>query len=183
MNDEIWEILSKRWSLRILKSLELNNAIRFNELKQSVHGLSSNVLSDRLDELEKWGLVQKIITKEGTSHIGYVLDEKCRKLKEILLNLDEWISSLKVNDITQNKKFENSTISKQLLELLQNEVTKTEFNFIKDKLLFSLGIDSSELFMNFDQTKNVILELYGEERGNNILKKLNDKIKSLQMDH
>lgn len=59
----MWDLLSKRWNLRILKSLEIKTVMRFNELKQSIHGISANVLSERLDELEIIGLVKKSPTK------------------------------------------------------------------------------------------------------------------------
>src|SRR5690242_1504079 len=91
--NEMWVILSRRWNLQILKYLEVETAIRFNELKQSVHGISANVLSERLNELEKLGLIKKVISNKSTLHVGYLLDEKCKDLKKIILNLDEWISS------------------------------------------------------------------------------------------
>ena len=37
----IWEVLGRRWSLLILKNLCNKEAIRFNELKRSLSGISS----------------------------------------------------------------------------------------------------------------------------------------------
>ena len=45
---DIWNVLSRRWSLLILKNLSIKNVVRFNELKRSLKGISSTVLSDRL---------------------------------------------------------------------------------------------------------------------------------------
>ena len=70
INADMWELLSKRWNLRILKSLDIKTIMRFNELKQSISGISANVLSERLDELERIGLVKKIIPKETAQEIG-----------------------------------------------------------------------------------------------------------------
>ncbi len=178
VSEEIWDIMNKRWNLRILKSLELKTVIRFNELKQSIAGISSNVLSDKLDELENIGLVKRIVSNDTSVHMGYVLNEKCEKLKNILLELDEWISLYKPNNVTQIKT-SNDSLANQLIELLRNEITETEFNFIKDKLLFLFGVDSSDLPTNFNKLQNIIMELYGDEEGNKILKKLNELMKSI----
>jgi DNA-binding HxlR family transcriptional regulator len=47
---DIWDVLSRRWSLLILKNISSKNVIRFNELKRSLKGISNTVLSDRLSE-------------------------------------------------------------------------------------------------------------------------------------
>ena len=60
----VWEVLGKRWSLLILKSYCEKEVIRFNELKRALTGISSTVLSDRLLELEREGLISKKIYPE-----------------------------------------------------------------------------------------------------------------------
>lgn len=180
MTEDLWDILGKRWNLRILKFLELTHSMRFNELKQSVHGISANVLSDRLDELEKLGLVKRIVTNETSSH-GYIINEKCSDLKKILLSLDDWISQWSMNYSLQNNRPDISTLTKQILELLKTQISKTEFNFINDKLLFTSEIGTHDLASNFSKLESIILELYGDETGNNILKNLKDRMKSLQI--
>lgn len=174
--DEIWTILSKRWNLKIIKYLELETAIRFNELKQSIHGISANVLSDRLDELEKLGLVKRIVSDKTPLHVGYMLDERCRNLKKIVLDLDEWVSSYQLSDVGQFDVSKNSILSNQILESLKNEITETEFNFIKDKLSLSFGIDQSNLIVSLEKLKNILQELYGDQVGNKIFDKINMRI-------
>jgi DNA-binding HxlR family transcriptional regulator len=55
----IWDVLGRRWSLLILKNLSSKNVVRFNELKRNRKDISNTVLSDRLSELEKEGLITK----------------------------------------------------------------------------------------------------------------------------
>ena len=55
----IYDVLDRRWSLLILKNLSIKKVVRFNELKRSLKGISSTVLSDRLSELEQEGLITK----------------------------------------------------------------------------------------------------------------------------
>ena len=159
--EKLWNVFSKRWNLRILKSLDLATPMRFNELKQSIHGISANLLSERLDELEKLELVKRIVRNDTPTHVGYVLNDKCKNLKKILLDLDNWVSLYYTNVANKISELNNSDLSKQLFRILQNEIKETEIQFIKDKLLFSNTDGSIDLVTNFDKLKNIILELYG----------------------
>src|ERR687889_462552 len=68
---DVWELLGRRWSLHILKNLKTKEVIRFNELKRSLAGISSTVLSERLLELEREGLVTKKIYPEVPPRVEY----------------------------------------------------------------------------------------------------------------
>ena len=178
--ENIWGLLSKRWNLRILKSLELKNTIRFNELRELIPGISANVLSERLDELEKFQLVKRTLSNEQSQHIGYLLNERCENLKKILTQLDDWILSQHANHNSYDDAT-NSVTSKQIMELLKNEITETEFNFIKDKLFYLHGVNPSHLITNFQNLKDIIIELFGNERANQLIAKLDVHLKSLNM--
>ena len=86
----IWNVLSRRWSLLILRNLSSKNVIRFNELKRNLKGISSTVLSDRLSELEQEGLVTKKIYPEIPIKVEYRLTNKAKDLELILENLSKW---------------------------------------------------------------------------------------------
>jgi DNA-binding HxlR family transcriptional regulator len=86
----IWDILSRRWSLLILRNLSSRKVIRFNELKRNLKGISSTVLSDRLAELEQEGLITKKIYPEIPIKVEYRLTNKAKDLELILENLSKW---------------------------------------------------------------------------------------------
>ena len=86
----IWDVLGRRWSLLILKNLSSKNVVRFNELKRSLKDISSTVLSDRLSELEKEGLIAKKIYPEIPLRVEYRLTTKAKDLEPILQSLDRW---------------------------------------------------------------------------------------------
>jgi DNA-binding HxlR family transcriptional regulator len=86
----IWEVLGKRWSLLILKNLSTKEVIRFNELKKSLNGISSTVLSERLLDLERNGLVRKKIYAEVPPRVEYSLTMQARELETILKELSRW---------------------------------------------------------------------------------------------
>ena len=86
----IWDVLSRRWSLLVLKNLSTKNVIRFNELKRSLKDISNTVLSDRLSELGREGLINKKIYPEIPLKVEYRLTTKAKDLESILQSLDRW---------------------------------------------------------------------------------------------
>jgi DNA-binding HxlR family transcriptional regulator len=94
----IWEVLGKRWSLLILKNLSTKEVIRFNELKKVLSGISSTVLSERLLELEREGLVSKKIYPEIPPKVEYSLTRRAKELEVILKELGRWVSRWKVSE-------------------------------------------------------------------------------------
>jgi DNA-binding HxlR family transcriptional regulator len=86
----IWEVLGKRWSLLILKNFCTKDVIRFNELKRSLSGISSTVLSDRLLDLEREGLLSKKIYPEIPPKVEYRMTPQARELVSIINELRKW---------------------------------------------------------------------------------------------
>ena len=87
--DNMWEVLG-RWALLILKNLHTKEAIRFNELKRALTGISSTVLAARLLEMERKGLISKKIYPEIPPRVEYRLTARTRELGIILKDLGEW---------------------------------------------------------------------------------------------
>lgn len=83
----LWEVLGRKWALLILKNLNTREAIRFNELKRIMPGISSTVLADRLLELEREGLISKRIYPEIPPKVEYRLTVRAGELGVILKEL------------------------------------------------------------------------------------------------
>lgn len=92
---DIWEVLGKRWSLLIIKNLSTKETIRFNELKRALAGISSTVLSERLLELEREGLVTKKIYPEVPPRVEYSLTVQAKELEMIIKELARWVGRWK----------------------------------------------------------------------------------------
>lgn len=88
--EDVWGVLGKAWSLLVLKNLSTKDAVRFNELKRLLSGISSTVLADRLQELEREGLVSKKIYAEVPPRVEYSLTRQARELESILDQLGRW---------------------------------------------------------------------------------------------
>ncbi|MGD9932087.1 MAG: winged helix-turn-helix transcriptional regulator [Dehalococcoidia bacterium] len=76
------EILGERWSLMIIRDL-LTGSTRFNDLARGLPGLSRTLLSRRLRDFERAGLVDKI------GH-EYVLTPAGLELQPVVFGLGEW---------------------------------------------------------------------------------------------
>jgi DNA-binding HxlR family transcriptional regulator len=96
---DAWELLGRRWSLHILKNLSTREVIRFNELKRSLPGISSTVLSERLLELEREGLVTKKIYPEVPPRVEYSITPQARELEVIIKDLARWANKWKSPEI------------------------------------------------------------------------------------
>ena len=96
---DVWEVLGRRWSLHILKNLSTKEVIRFNDLKRSLAGISSTVLSERLLELEREGLVTKKIYPEVPPRVEYSITPQAKELEVIIKELARWANKWKRPEI------------------------------------------------------------------------------------
>ena len=88
--NNMWEVLGRRWALLILRNLDTKEAVRFNELKRLMPGISSTVLANRLLEMEREGLISKKIYPEIPPKVEYRLTARARELGVILKELGKW---------------------------------------------------------------------------------------------
>jgi DNA-binding HxlR family transcriptional regulator len=93
--NNVWEVLGKKWALLILKNLHTKEAVRFTELKRLMPGISSTVLSNRLLEMEREGLISKKIFPEIPPKVEYRLTTRARELGAILKELGGWVQRWK----------------------------------------------------------------------------------------
>jgi DNA-binding HxlR family transcriptional regulator len=83
------KIIGSKWTILILRDL-LEGKKRFGELQKSLEGVSSKTLSQRLQELEKNGILTKKIFAEIPLHVEYSLTKKGQSLSEIICKMREW---------------------------------------------------------------------------------------------
>ncbi|MFX0094218.1 MAG: winged helix-turn-helix transcriptional regulator [Candidatus Hodarchaeota archaeon] len=76
----------KKWSIEIVRDIWFGKA-KFTEILQANPGLSTKVLSQRLKELEKYGIIDKIIVSMTPMRAEYKLTEKGRALNRIMYDL------------------------------------------------------------------------------------------------
>ncbi|GAA0453397.1 helix-turn-helix domain-containing protein [Alkalibacillus silvisoli] len=81
-------IMNKRWTTLIIFQL-LEGSQRFCEIESTI-GVSGRVLSERLKDLEKEGIVKRSVYDETPVRIEYSLTEKGESLKPALDQIQIW---------------------------------------------------------------------------------------------
>lgn len=83
------EIIGKRWAVLIVRDL-MGGKKRFSELQRSLDGVSPKILSQRLDELEAWGILTRKVFPEVPVRVEYSLTKKGTDLKPVLDSMVNW---------------------------------------------------------------------------------------------
>ena len=82
-------VLGKKWTCLIVRSL-MDGPRRFSEMASYVDGLSDRVLSERLQELEREGVVERRVYDQRPVLVEYVLTDKGLGLRHVLEALQDW---------------------------------------------------------------------------------------------
>ena len=85
------ESIEGRWTLQILLCLN-RGEFRFSDLKDAIPRISSNVLTDRIRELQSSGLVERHYLPPPTARYLYRLGPQANGLKSVLDALARWHS-------------------------------------------------------------------------------------------
>lgn len=84
------EIFGDKWSLIILRDILHFDKTRYTEFLNSGEGISTNILSDRLKNLEKEGIISKEKDPENKKQFIYSPTQKCLDLVPIIIELAVW---------------------------------------------------------------------------------------------
>lgn len=83
------ELIGSRWAGTILQAL-LGGPARFAELRDGIPDINDRMLSERLKELEREGLVERRVLPETPVRVEYELTEKGRALEKSLRSVAAW---------------------------------------------------------------------------------------------
>ena len=80
------ELINKKWVIQIIRDLFFGKS-RFGEFKEDKPELSNKVLSNCLKDMEKNGLIQRIVDKCDKKNVRYELTEKGQSLNRVLYEI------------------------------------------------------------------------------------------------
>jgi DNA-binding HxlR family transcriptional regulator/putative sterol carrier protein len=83
------ELIGERWALLVVRELMLG-AKRFGDLKADLPGISANVLTHRLVELERAGLLTRRKLPKPAAVWVYELTDWARELEPVMQQLGRW---------------------------------------------------------------------------------------------
>jgi len=85
------ELLGDRWTLLVLRDMVFVGARRFRELlAESLEGISSNLLADRLETLVQHGMLTRSSDPGHKQKVIYSLTEQAIELVPVLIQLGDW---------------------------------------------------------------------------------------------
>jgi DNA-binding HxlR family transcriptional regulator len=83
------DLVGDKWSLLVVRDL-LRGKVTYGELQNSLEGIPTNILADRLRKLEEAGLIAKSAYQERPVRYVYALTETGKALRDVLLALVRW---------------------------------------------------------------------------------------------
>src|SRR4051794_151272 len=108
------ELLGERWAMLVLRELAYGPR-RFSGLKADLHGISANVLTQRLTELESRGLVRKVRLPPPASVQVYEATEWGLEAVPMIASLGRWAARSPSHDPNQPMSHVSVIMSLQTL--------------------------------------------------------------------
>jgi DNA-binding HxlR family transcriptional regulator len=85
-----FKIIGKRWTVLIIREILKGNT-QFNRFLENIKGISPKVLTERLRELERLGMIKRRIVSQYPIRVEYSLTDKGKGLEPVLLSA-AWFS-------------------------------------------------------------------------------------------
>ena len=83
------DLIGDKWSLLVVRDLLRGNTT-YKELQNSLEGIPTNILADRLRKLEDAGLIAKDAYQDHPVRYAYRLTEKGKELRDVLGAFVRW---------------------------------------------------------------------------------------------
>ena len=84
------DVVGERWTLLIVRELALRGACRYTDLRNGLPGIASNLLAERLRELEKAGVITREDAPPPIATTLLRLTPRGEQLKPVLDDLMRW---------------------------------------------------------------------------------------------
>jgi DNA-binding HxlR family transcriptional regulator len=98
------DVVGDRWTLLIVRELLNRGACRYTDLKDGLPGIATNLLADRLRELEEHGIITRAAAPPPIATTLFRLTPRGEALKSVLTALGEWGMPL-LDEASENAAF------------------------------------------------------------------------------
>jgi len=99
------DVIGDRWTLLIVRELTLRGACRYTDLRDGLPGIATNLLADRLRELERTDVVSRREAPPPVATTLFELTERGRALSPVLHEIGRWGVELMVSGPTPEDQF------------------------------------------------------------------------------
>jgi DNA-binding HxlR family transcriptional regulator len=84
------DVVGDRWTLLIVRELAIQGACRYTDLRNGLPGIATNLLADRLRELEQTGVISREDAPPPIATTLFRLTPRGEQLRPVLENLIRW---------------------------------------------------------------------------------------------
>jgi len=91
------DVIGDRWTLLIVRELLIRGPCRYTDLRTGLPGIPTNLLADRLRDIEEEGLVRREMTPAPTPAAVYALTPRGEALETVVAALGRWAAPLLAN--------------------------------------------------------------------------------------
>jgi DNA-binding HxlR family transcriptional regulator len=84
------DVIGERWTMLVLRELMLRGASRYTDLRDGLPGIATNLLAERLRDLEQAGLVAREEAPPPVATTLYRLTPRGEELRPALVELAQW---------------------------------------------------------------------------------------------
>ncbi|KPH14025.1 helix-turn-helix domain-containing protein [Chryseobacterium sp. ERMR1:04] len=116
------DFFGDKWTLLIVRDMILKGYTTFGDFQQSDEGIATNILTDRLKMLEKYGFIIKY-PLAGKARTGYCLTEKGISLIPVVIELALWGSHFDSTEDTLNISPKIESGKEAYINQLKKELT------------------------------------------------------------
>lgn len=87
------DVVGDRWTLLIVRELLIRGSCRYTDLRDGLPGIATNLLADRLRELEEAGVLRREAAPPPIATTLFQLTARGRELRRVVEELAEWGTS------------------------------------------------------------------------------------------
>ena len=84
------DVIGDRWSLLIIRELMIRDACRYTDLREGLPGIATNLLADRLEDLEEAGVILREAASPPVATTVFRLTDRGRALEPVIAELGRW---------------------------------------------------------------------------------------------
>lgn len=83
-------LLSKKWHPAIVRCLAKNDDYGFSDLERRLESISAKVLTDALNELQEYDIIDRRKISQSPLRVNYTLTQRGEELDDVIDSLAEW---------------------------------------------------------------------------------------------
>ncbi len=137
------EIIGDTWSLLIIRDMAALGKRTFGEFLEAEERIGPSVLTDRLNHLERKGIIEKRPSEQDKRKFIYSLTEKGMNLIPIVYEVAVWGSINQVDSEAPDVWYQSMKYDKELVLRLWREALESGSSFYNgaNSVVTSLGLD------------------------------------------